>query len=51
MSRSPGRVVDVVNVELPRPRDRLTLAGSPQYAACRGELLQFLYRKQMRAAA
>jgi nitrate/nitrite transport system ATP-binding protein len=47
MTNGPAaRIGDVLEVALPRPRDRLLLATSPQYAAYRQHLLKFLYQKQ-----
>jgi nitrate/nitrite transport system ATP-binding protein len=47
MTNGPAaRIGDVLEIALPRPRDRLALATNPQYAAYRQHLLKFLYRKQ-----
>ena len=47
MTNGPAaRIGDVLEVALPRPRDRLALAGSAQYAGYRQHLLRFLYQKQ-----
>jgi nitrate/nitrite transport system ATP-binding protein len=47
MTNGPAaRIGDVLEVALPRPRERLVLAASPQYAAYRQHLLKFLYQKQ-----
>ena len=52
MTNGPAaRIGDVLKIELPRPRDRLELAGNPQFAVYRQKLLTFLYRKQGVAAA
>jgi nitrate/nitrite transport system ATP-binding protein len=52
MTNGPAaRIGDVLNIELPRPRDRLELAGNPQFAVYRQKLLTFLYRRQGVAAA
>jgi nitrate/nitrite transport system ATP-binding protein len=52
LTNGPAATIgEILRVDLPRPRDRLTLANHPQYTACRSEVLQFLYRKQMRVAA
>jgi len=52
MTNGPAATIgEVLQVDLPRPRDRLALAGNPQYIACRASVMQFLYRKQMREAA
>jgi len=52
MTNGPSaRIGGVLNVDLPRPRNRLALAGDRRYMALRAELLEFLHRKQMREAA
>ena len=52
MTNGPAaRIGDVLEIELPRPRDRLELAGNPQFAVYRQKLLTFLYRKQGVAVA
>ena len=42
---------EILAVDLPRPRERLALAGHPRYLQYRKAVLEFLYQKQMRAAA
>ena len=39
---------EVLNVELPRPRERLVLADDPAYNHYRAEVLRFLYERQRR---
>ena len=52
MTNGPAATVgEILDVDLPRPRDRLLLASNPQYHRCRSALLQFLYQRQMRPAA
>jgi nitrate/nitrite transport system ATP-binding protein len=52
MTNGPGaRIGEIVTVDLPRPRNRLTVSGDPRYLHCRHALLEFLYQKQMKAAA
>jgi nitrate/nitrite transport system ATP-binding protein len=47
MTNGPAaQIGDVLEVALPRPRDRLALAASPEYAGYRQHLLKFLYQKQ-----
>ncbi|KZY92264.1 bacitracin ABC transporter ATP-binding protein, partial [Oleiphilus sp. HI0073] len=47
MTNGPAATIgEVLNVELPRPRDRLALADNPQYNHYRHEVLTFLYEKQ-----
>ena len=49
MTNGPGaRIGEILTVDIARPRDRLAMAGSPEYAASRRQLLEFLYAKQMR---
>jgi len=52
MTNGPAaRIGGILEIDLPRPRERIALAGNRQYVALRAELLEFLYRKQMREAA
>jgi len=52
MTNGPAATIgDVLQVDLPRPRERLALAADPAYARYRARVLEFLYQKQMRAAA
>ena len=47
MTNGPkARIGEVVQIALPRPRDRIELAENPEYAVYRKRLLEFLYRKQ-----
>jgi nitrate/nitrite transport system ATP-binding protein len=47
MTNGPAaRIGDVLDVALPRPRDRVALAANPQFAAYRQHLLKFLYQIQ-----
>ena len=47
MTNGPAaRIGDTVEIVLGRPRDRIELAGSADYALYRRKLLEFLYRKQ-----
>jgi nitrate/nitrite transport system ATP-binding protein len=47
MTNGPAaRIGDLLEVALPRPRDRLALAASAEYAGYRQHLLKFLYQKQ-----
>jgi nitrate/nitrite transport system ATP-binding protein len=50
MTNGPAaRIGEVLEVALPRPRDRLMLATDPQYAAYRQHLLKLLHQKQAAA--
>ena len=52
MTNGPAATIgDVVTVPLARPRDRLKLLADPTYLDCRRQVLEFLYQKQLRAAA
>ncbi len=52
MTNGPAATIgDIVNVDLPRPRDRLALVNDSRYHHLRGRVLEFLYQKQMRPAA
>ncbi len=52
MTNGPAaRIGEVVEVDLSRPRDRLALATDARYLRLRTQVLQFLYRKQLREAA
>jgi nitrate/nitrite transport system ATP-binding protein len=52
MTNGPAaKIGEILTIDLPRPRERLALAGHRRYVALRAELLEFLYRKQMREAA
>jgi nitrate/nitrite transport system ATP-binding protein len=52
MTNGPAaHIGEVLEVDLPRPRDRLKLVGDPRYVAARKAVLEFLYQKQLRAAA
>jgi nitrate/nitrite transport system ATP-binding protein len=52
MTNGPAATIgDVVTVPLARPRDRLKLLADPVYLDCRRQVLEFLYQKQLRAAA
>jgi len=47
MTNGPRATVgEILEVNLPRPRDRLALADNPQYNTYRSQVLQFLYEKQ-----
>ncbi|HMU65922.1 MAG TPA: ABC transporter ATP-binding protein [Cellvibrionaceae bacterium] len=47
MTNGPAaRVGEILEVDLPRPRDRLALAEDPHYNHLRQEVLRFLYEKQ-----
>ena len=52
MTNGPAaRIGGIVDVDLPRPRERLELAGSRRYMELRTTVMDFLYRKQLKQAA
>ena len=49
MTNGPAAAIgQVLDIDLPRPRDRLALAEDKTYAHYRGEVLRFLYERQRR---
>lgn len=47
MTNGPAATIgEILNVDLPRPRDRLELAEDVDYNHCRQQVLRFLYEKQ-----
>ena len=47
MTNGPSATIgEILDVELPRPRDRLALAENEEFNHCRQRVLQFLYEKQ-----
>ncbi len=51
MTNGPAATIgEILNVDLPRPRDRLAMASDPRYLAARKAVLEFLYQKQLKAA-
>ena len=52
MTNGPAASIgEVLDINLPRPRDRLSLAEDPQFNAYRQQVLRFLYEKQKNPAA
>jgi nitrate/nitrite transport system ATP-binding protein len=52
MTNGPAATIgDIVEVKLPRPRERLALVNDTRYHHLRGRVLEFLYQKQLRPAA
>ena len=52
MTNGPAATIgEILNVELPWPRERLKLAHDARFAEYRASLLEFLYRKQLKVAA
>jgi len=49
MTNGPSATIgEILDVKVPRPRDRLALADDPTFVRCRQQVLQFLYEKQRR---
>lgn len=47
MTNGPAATVgEVLHIDLPRPRNRIQLAGDPRYNHLRHEVLKFLYERQ-----
>ncbi len=52
MTNGPAATIgEILEVELPRPRNRLALANEARYHGLRGAVLEFLYQKQAKEAA
>lgn len=52
MTNGPAATVgEILDVQLSRPRDRLTLSDSPEYHHYRTAVMQFLYHREKRPAA
>jgi len=52
MTNGPAATVgEILQVDLPRPRERLALANDAAYHSYRKSVLEFLYHRQMRPAA
>jgi nitrate/nitrite transport system ATP-binding protein len=52
MTNGPAaRIGGIVEVDLPRPRERLELSGTRRYMELRTTVMDFLYRKQLKQAA
>jgi nitrate/nitrite transport system ATP-binding protein len=51
MTNGPSATIgQILEIDLPRPRERLALVQDPRYVRLRGEVLRFLYERQDRAA-
>jgi nitrate/nitrite transport system ATP-binding protein len=52
LTNGPAATIgEILSVDLPRPRNRLALAENPHYHHLRGQVLEFLYHRQLRPAA
>jgi nitrate/nitrite transport system ATP-binding protein len=52
MTNGPAATIgQVLDIDLPRPRDRIELSGDATYNHCRHEILSFLYEKQRKVEA
>ena len=49
MTNGPAAGIgEILEIDLPRPRDRVELSGNEKYNHYRHEVLQFLYERQRR---
>src|SRR5690349_4910363 len=52
MTNGPEATIgDILEIDLPRPRERLALVSHPRYIHLRGRVLEFLYHRQAKKAA
>ena len=52
MTNGPAATIgQIVDVDLPWPRDRLDLVEKPEFAKYRAAVVDFLHRKQLKKAA
>ncbi len=52
MTNGPSATIgSILEVDLPKPRDRMALANNTRYHSLRGEVLKFLYQKHVATAA
>ncbi|KAA9129818.1 ABC transporter ATP-binding protein [Marinihelvus fidelis] len=52
MTNGPAATVgEILDIPLPRPRERMALVEDPTYVHCRSEVLRFLYEKQRKVEA
>ena len=52
MTNGPAATIGgVLEVDIPKPRERLAMATNPRYIDCRREVLEFLYQRQAKKAA
>lgn len=52
MTNGPAATIgEILDVKLPRPRNRLKLAGDPVYVECRTRILEFLYARHRAPSA
>jgi nitrate/nitrite transport system ATP-binding protein len=52
MTNGPEATIgDILEVDLPRPRERLALASNARYINLRARVLEFLYHRQAKRAA
>jgi NitT/TauT family transport system ATP-binding protein len=43
LASNPGRIAEVVDIDLPRPRNQLTTREMPSFLRCRHHLRELLY--------
>ena len=52
MTNGPAATIgEILDIDLPRPRNRLAMANDARYMGCRRAVLEFLYQKQLMEAA
>ncbi|MCL4758739.1 MAG: ABC transporter ATP-binding protein [Rhodocyclaceae bacterium] len=52
LTNGPAATIgEILEIGLERPRERLALAHDAQFGECRAAIMEFLYQKQVRAAA
>ncbi|MDO6385732.1 MULTISPECIES: ABC transporter ATP-binding protein [Uliginosibacterium] len=52
LTNGPAATIgEILEVNLAKPRNRLTLANDAEYTRCRAAIIEFLYQKQVRKAA
>lgn len=52
MTNGPAATIgEILEVDLPKPRNRLALANYAHYHSLRSTVLEFLYQKQAKKAA
>lgn len=49
MSNGPAATIgEILSIDLPRPRERVSMADTPEYNHYRAQVLKFLYERQLR---
>ena len=45
MSPRPGRIAEIIDVDLPRPRD-FAMSGHPEFQRCAGRIRELIFGEQ-----